>query len=427
MNAGAITSENRMIKRWLTILGVSVLLGGVMAALALGPKGRRPQKEHPQVAAPVFNPEQVLQQAYDHFYNLEYGQSLEDFEQLRQRKPEDASIWNHIAQVRLYQEMYRVRALESQMYGHGDPFLQTKLPPPSPQVEQAFERDNNQALQLAQAEVAAHPDDAHAHYNLAAVWALRGTYDFVLQRAYFSALRDALKARREADQAVKLEPGFVDPLLIVGAQNYIAGSLPWTVKVFAAMTGYSGSKQKGVAQIRQVAAHGENGKTDALILLSVIYRREGWNRDVLPILQQLVTEYPRNVLFAVEQAEATEAAGIHDVAMREYEAIVARAHSGAAGYEKAPLDKVWYDIGNIHRLFSRYPEAVAAYRQSLEAPGAQLRYRQAAALAAGQVYDLMGKRQQALAEYQVCLNLSPDSNAGRAARRWMDRPFRASH
>lgn len=368
---------------------------------------------------------QLLQQGYDHFYNLEYDQALRAFEQLRRLEPNAPSAWNHIAQVVLYREMYRIGGLESQLYGHGDPFLEEKLPPPSAQAEHDFEQNNARALELAQAAVSAHPNDAHARYDLAAAWALRGTYDFVLQRSYFGALKDALKARKQADQARRLDPRFVDPLLIVGAQNYIAGSLPWTVKVLASLTGYSGNKQQGVEQIRAVAQHGEHGRTDALILLAVIERRDGWNRQVIPVLQQLQTMYPRNVLFAVEEAEATEAAGLHDAALQEYEAILDRTRRGAPGYQQAPLDKVWYDIGNIHRLFTRDPDAVAAYRQALAAPRAQLRYRQAAALAAAQVLDRMGQRQQALAEYNQCIALRPDSPAARAARRGLKKPYRA--
>lgn len=367
---------------------------------------------------------QLLQQGYDHFYNLEYDQALRDFEQLCRLEPNAPSVWNHIAQVVLYREMYRIGALESQLYGHGDPFLEEKLPPPSPQAEHEFEQKNDRARQLAEAAVEAHPKDAHARYDLAAAWALRGTYDFVLQRSYFGALKDALKARKQADQARQLDPHFVDPLLIIGAQNYIAGSLPWTVKVLASLTGYSGNKQKGVEQIRYVAQHGEHGRTDALVLLAVIERRDGWNRQVIPVLQQLKAMYPHNVLFAVEEAEATEAAGLHDAALREYETILQQARKGAPGYQQAPLDKVWYDIGNIHRLFSRTPQAIAAYRQAMAAPRAQLRYRQAASLATAQVLDLMGQRQQALAEYNRCITLRPDSPAARAARRGLKKSYR---
>src|SRR5690348_3746683 len=98
------------------------------------------------LAAPT--PEQLLQQGYDHFYNLEYDQALRDFEQLRRLEPTAPSVWNHIAQIMLYREMYRIGALESQLYGHGDPFLQEKLPPPSPQAEHDFEVNNDRALQL---------------------------------------------------------------------------------------------------------------------------------------------------------------------------------------------------------------------------------------------------------------------------------------
>lgn len=363
---------------------------------------------------------------FHHFYNLEYRRALHDFQMLAHRQPWNSAAWNRVAEARLYLEMYRIGALESQLYGHGNPFLEVPLPKPDPRALAAFYRDNQRALRLAREQVRVHPGDAHAHYNDAAAWALRGSCDFALRKAYFAALHDALHARSQASKAVKLDPTFVDPRLILGVQQFVAGSLPWTEKLLAHFVGYSGSKKKGIAEIQYVAAHGENTRSDARVLLAVIDRREGWNAQALPILAELSRQYPRNVLFAVELAGAEEAAGRHLAALRQYHAILRRAQAHAPGYQRAPLDKVWYALGHIHWLYSQYSRALHDFLLAAHAPTVYPRYRQAAWLAAGQMNDLKGRRPAAVADYRRALARGRHTPAGKAARRFLRHPFKTS-
>jgi tetratricopeptide (TPR) repeat protein len=404
--------------------------GGALLLAALAPaRGRPPHRRAAwtQTSTPEasqLHGHQLALAGYNRFYNLDFDAALADFQKLTLEKPSDPAAWNHLAQARLYREMYRIGALESQLYGHGDPFLEQPLPPPNHDEVLDFLRENQQAINFASAAIRQNPNDASAHYQLAVAWAMRGSYEFVLQKSYFAALGDALKARKEAEKAHQLQPKSLDPLLILGVHNYIAGSLPWAVKLVASMAGYGGSKQKGIQQLEEVAHSDAPSSTDAEVLLAVIERRQGNNRDVVNLLIPLVKRYPENVLYAVELAEAAEAAGMHAFAWQQYHAILDRARIGAPGYQRTPLDKVWYDIGNIDRLFSRFDAALADYGRAASARHAQTRYIQAALLAAGEVADLVGRREVALADYRRCIALRPDAPAARAARRYIGKPYR---
>ncbi|MGH9480577.1 MAG: hypothetical protein ACRD1L_00665, partial [Terriglobales bacterium] len=197
--------------------------------------------------------------------------------------------------------------------------------------------------------------------------------------------------------------------------NYVAGSLPWGVRMFSALMGYGGNRQLGRQQIADVAAHGEHARTDASVLLAVVDRRDGFNQQAAPIFQQLSAEYSRNVLFAVEAAEALEAAGEHDAARAQFQQVLDRAAADAPGYRRAPLDKVWYDLGNIERVFSRWSSAVADFQRVEALPQAQPRYRQAAALAAGEVEASAGQPVLARVQFEHCEALDPSSPAGKEA------------
>lgn len=320
--------------------------------------------------------------ALNHFYNLEYPQAIAGFRKIAEAKPHAAGAWNHLAQAELYQEMYRIGALESTLYGKSNAFLRRKLLPPDPGAVATVEEDLARAQACAQAALAANAADAQAHYDLAASWGLEANLAFSVKKSYWSALRDAKNARREADIAHKLKPEWVDPLLIIGVQNYVAGSLPWTMKIFTSIIGYRGEKKLGLLQVAEVARHGESARTDAAVLLAVAERRDGNNRAAAGWFASLTEQYPRNVLFAVETGEAEEAAGEHETARQAFETILKRAQAGAPGYEKAPRAQVWYDLGSIAALYSQWPEAAHDYRHAAQVSDAPPHYREAARKAA---------------------------------------------
>jgi hypothetical protein len=320
----------------------------------------------------------------DHFYNLEYGEAIAAFRAATTATPGDAGAWNRLAQAELYREMYRIGALQSTLYGKGDDFLAGKPLPPDPAAVAAFEDAEKQAEHLAGAALARDANDAQAHYNLAVAYGLQGNFDFSVEKSYWSALSDAKSARREAEAAHKLRPGWVDPLLILGVQNYVSGSLPWSVKLFSKLVGYSGDKNKGLAQIAQVAEHGEHARTDARVLLAVVDRRDGNNTAAAQLFAGLGQQYPRNFLFAVETGEAWEAAGDHEAARSAFHDILARADQDAPGYAHAPRAQVWYDLGQIAALYSAWPEALTDFQNAASAPQAPAKYREAAEKAAAE-------------------------------------------
>ncbi|MGH9488583.1 MAG: hypothetical protein ACRD04_13460 [Terriglobales bacterium] len=320
--------------------------------------------------------------ALNHFYNLEYPQAIAEFRQVAAARPHAAGAWNHLAQALLYQEMYRMGALESTLYGKSDAFLQRKLKQPDPAEVAAILNAIGKAMNAAQAAVGKDANDAQAHYDLAVAWGLRANLAFSVKKSYWDALGYAKNARREAEIAHRLRPQWPDPLLIIGVQNYVAGSLPLTVKIFTSLVGYRGNKKLGIEQITHVAEHGGHAQTDAQVLLAVLDRREGWNQNAAKLLAGLAQRYPRNVLFAVESGEAWEAAGEHGKARTALQGVLARAQAGAPGYEHAPRAQVWYDLGAIAALYSQWKLAEQDYKHAAAVPNAPPLYRAAAKKAA---------------------------------------------
>ena len=69
--------------------------------------------------------------AFDHFYNMDYARSISEFDQVLQKHPDDPFAVNHILTAVLFQELYRMGALNTGDYAN-DSFVATAHRPADP-------------------------------------------------------------------------------------------------------------------------------------------------------------------------------------------------------------------------------------------------------------------------------------------------------
>ena len=81
-------------------------------------------------------------------------------------------------------------------------------------------------------------------------------------------------------------------------------SLPLPVKLIAGVTGFRGSKKRGLALLEQVAKEGRWAQDDAKTVLILLYTREKRFDDVIKLTRELSAKYPRNYLLRLETSDA---------------------------------------------------------------------------------------------------------------------------
>ena len=165
------------------------------------------------------------------------------------------------------------------------------------------------AFDVEEKRLSANPNDVEALYARGVTRAQFSTYTALIERAWFSALRNAVGARRDHERVLELSPSAVEAKLIVGAHNYVVGSLPWGVKVAASMVGLGGNKEKGLQYLKECAQGNGETSMDAQILLAVFLRREHRYDEALPIARCLIPRFPQDVLLALEEGHLLRAAG----------------------------------------------------------------------------------------------------------------------
>lgn len=359
---------------------------------------------------------------FDHFYSLDYDKAIHDFEAAQQAHPDDPFAVNHTLAAVTFKELYRIGALDTEAYA-ADNFLTKKpLEPLDPTVRDRVKQLTGQALALSQAKLDRNPNDVDALYARGGTRALQSTYIGVAEKAWFAGLRNAVAARHDNERVLELDPKYVDAKVVVGTHLYIIGSLSWPAKVAASVVGLSGNKQKGLEYLRQATASNHvEVSTDARIMLALFLRREQKYAEAVQVVNGMQSAYPRNFLMATEYAHLLNAAGHGQEAIAAYRKVLAGCRSNS--YNQCRIEIPAFGLGEALRGQQDYANAAEAYELAASsAKDSDLRQR--ATLSAGEMYDLLQKRDTALEKYKAVIAENSASNSANLARHYLKEAYK---
>lgn len=357
--------------------------------------------------------------AFNHFYNLDYERAIAEFGQIVSRHPGDPFAVNHLLTAVLFQELDRIGALNSGDYAN-DSFIHTARRPPDPAAQKRIKELVDEALKLEAKTLDSSPDDVNALYARGVTRAQYSTYIALVERSWFAALRNAVGARRDHERVLELDPTFTQAKLIVGTHNYVIGSLSWAAKAAVAVVGLGGSKDKGLQYLREAAAGRGETSVDAKIILILFLRRESEFGEALKLDRELVVAYPRNLLLALEEGNLLRGSGKPTEAAAAYRKVWQAGldrHYDGLHYEMAALS-----LGDVLRERKDYDGAARAYEEVGKVPHPDPDVLQKANLGAGEVYDILEKRDLALQKYQAVVALNSDSPLADTARKCLKEP-----
>jgi tetratricopeptide (TPR) repeat protein len=174
-----------------------------------------------------------------------------------------------------------------------------------------------------------------------------------------------------------------------------------------------------------VAQTGVLNRYDAQALLAAIFRRERQPQRALPLLQRLAQTFPRNYLFRFEEVEMYSDLGDKQDALRVLAEIDSLRRSASPGYASLPAAKIQYLKGNLLFWYGDLDPALNDLKQvTQKADQLDLNTAVMAWLRLGQVYDLEGKRQDAVQAYRQTVKTAPKSEAAVEAKSYISSPYR---
>ena len=401
-------------------LPLLIAFGLLSSGIPVG--AQNPPQAAGQQQNPSFRPRDPLtDSAFERFYNLDYEHAIQDFERVMEKHPNDPFAVNHVLTAVLIRELYRMGAMNTGEYAN-DSFIGQAHHPADPKAKERIKELVQRAENLEEAQLKANPKDLDALYARGVTRAQFSVYTALVERAWFTALRNAVGARHDHEKVLEEEPGYTDAKLVVGTHNYVMGSLPWGVKVAVSLVGLSGSKEKGIQYLYEAA--GSNGETsvDAKVVLMLFLRREHRYDHALKITRSLIPRYPQNGLFALEEGNLLRVSGKKPEAAAVYRQVWEAGRQGrypGLHYEMAALS-----LGDLLRGEKDYAGAAGAYELvgTVAQPDRELL--QKANLAAGEMYDVLQKRELAVRKYQAVIATNSGTPPAELARKHMKEAYR---
>ena len=375
-------------------------------------------------AAPptVYRPADPLNQtAFDRLYNLDHDAAIQDFEKVAAHHPNDPFAINHLLSAVLIRELYRMGAMNTGEYAN-DSFIGQAHRPADPAQKQRIKQLVEQAERIENAALSHNPNDVDMLYARGVTRGQFALYTGLIERAWFSSLRNAVGARRDHERVLELSPQYSDAKLVVGTHHYVMGSLPLAVKVAVALVGLTGDKEKGLRYLFD--AYHANGETsvDAGIVLLVFLRREHRYDQALQIARALGPRFPHNYLLPLEEANLLRATGKNGEAEEQYRRVWQNGRSGKYGnlhYEIAAIG-----LGDLLHSEKNYQAAAAAYELVSDLQGADPELLQKANLGAGEMYDQLQKRELAVKKYEAVVATNGGNAEADQARKRIKEAYR---
>ncbi len=407
----------------LKCLLVGVVVTGCLTSPLLAEKKDKKAPPQPSTGLVTLGNDPLTVSGFDHFYNMEYDKAIHDFTLAFQQHPDDPFAANHLLSGYVFRELYRIGALDTELYAKND-FLDKKQSgvPLDPEIQTKIKQLAQTALALSETQLQSNPNDVRALYARGVTRGLKSTYMALGEKAWFPALRSVIGARHDHERVLELDPDFADAKTLVGAHNYVVGSLSWAVKVAASIIGMSGSKSKGMQYLKEAADAGGESSVDAKIAMALFFRREQRYDEAIQVVHGLATTYPRNFLFGLEEANLLMAAGHGSESVATFHKLLANGKAGL--YTEAHLEQAAYGLGEALRGQHDFQGAAEAYDSVLSYKRPDPELQQRAYIGAGEMYDVLQKRDVAVKKYEAAISIASNTPRADLARKRLKEAYR---
>jgi len=377
----------------------------------------QPQNSHTD----PLNLDPTVRQGYEHFYNLDFDAALKDFNEIAQQHSQDPMAWNYILVVTIFRELYHQDLLDTTYYAH-DSFLFSKREINiSKQARDQINSLTDKVVGMCNTRLDQNPNDKNALFARGYARGMHAAFITLADHSFSAAAHQGLQARNDSEAALKIDPQYADADMAIGIQQFAVATLPRFLRIMVGMFGVGGSKEKGLALLRNSAAHGVVTTVESRTALSLFLRHDGRYPEALQVERSLTEQYPHDYLFVLEVANLLKDEGHGYEAIAAYKQVLDDAQK--PGYFIDPrLQLAWFGLAETQRGYNQLPDAVNSYTQAATQPNCSDWLRRRAQVNAGEVYDMLHRRAEAMKMYQLAATGSDTSQAD-LARKYLKTPY----
>jgi tetratricopeptide (TPR) repeat protein len=381
-----------------------------------------PQSYNPAAHTDPINLTPEVREAQNHFYNLDYEGALTRFEAIQKANPQSAIATGYILTTLVFRELYQQDLLDTTYYAH-DSFLTSKRNVPVPQTNRdRIEQLTNSAIALADQQIKANPNDANAYFARGYARGIHAAFITLCDHSFVAAARQGLSSRNDSESALKIDPNYADAKMAIGIQQFAVASLPRLVRMLVGIAGVGGNKEKGLELLRESATHGIVTPIESRTALSLFLRHDARYAEAIVVQKGLADQYPHDYLFRLEVANLTKDSGNGPAAIAIYREVLADAKKPNYFIEPR-LHMAYWGLADTQRGQNDIADAAENYLLAAAQPTCSDWLRRRAQLNAGEMFDLLHRRDEAVKQYQLASAGGGDQSQADSARRYLKTPY----
>ena len=370
----------------------------------------------------ALNLDPQVRAGYERFYVLDYDGAIQHFEQVLNAHPQDPMAYGYVQMATVFRELYHQDLLDTTYYAH-DSFLTSKrdvrVPPAN---RQRIEWLTDTGIKLADDRIHANPNDKDAYFARGYLRGIHAAFITLVDHSFVSAARQGYASRGDSEQVLKLDPDYADAKMAIGIQQFAVASLPRLVRMMVGIVGVGGNKERGLALLREAAAHGTITSVESRTVESLFLRHDARYPEALAVQHGLATQYPHNYLFRLEEANLTKDEGNGQGAIARYKEVLSDA--ARPGYFVDPkLQLAYFGLADTESGQNQIEAAANDYVHAAEQPNSTDWLRKRAQLYAGEMFDLLHERSRAMQMYEMASAGGGDQSQAEMARKLMKTPY----
>lgn len=356
--------------------------------------------------------EQLIRQGIDNIYNLEFEKADEIFQGIVQREPQNPAGHFFLAMVQWWRISINID---------------------DEQFDASFFDALDRVIALCDERLEKDPKDVTAIFFKGGAIGFQGRLRFH-RNDYLAAANAGRRALPLVQKASELDPGNYDILLGTGIYNYYAEVIPNEYPFVKPLMLFipSGDREKGLQQLAAASEHGKYANVEATyFLMQIYYYYEKDYGKTLALALSLHQRYPANMVFHKYLGRAYISINNWGMARTVFEEINSRTTANTRGYTKSASREAEYYLGLCDMNDGRYNEAIGHFFRCDELSRSLDRNETSgfwvmATLKAGMVYDLQGRRDLALAQYEKVSDMKEYKDSRQLAERYRSTPYVAT-
>jgi hypothetical protein len=254
--------------------------------------------------------ESTLDASFRSMYNLQFDEALRSVETAKNMDTSDPMPW--VAQVCAiaFREFDRLRILRSDLFASNEAFSARPAYSWIAANKQQFEDAAAGGEKIAKDRLSHNKNDVKALFALSLITGLRGDAAAMITKQNLTALSYLKTATGYSDKLLSISPDYYDAYVGTGLGKYIIGQKAAPVRWILRIGGIKGDQEQGIKELELAADRGRYLKPFALIVLAFDDLRHKNNSAARKKLELLHEQFPGNLLFTEELANADKPAAV---------------------------------------------------------------------------------------------------------------------